>query len=186
MHELARVNLGKVCSQGGYWRQCCYFTHKRVTISKTQENALSTVLLITHGWQWKFSSIALKNLPRLYVMIIVIQNTNPSNIQQHIMQGHILSNMAGWGWGGRISTFGVCLTHFELEQQIVPVKGQKLQPKGHLLSFPPANPTAKGDVMEQPKQLGYTPLSKGQNEGWQIFEAKCRRTQSLHHCIFFK
>lgn len=81
---------------------------------------------------------------------------------------------------------GFVLTHFELEQQIVPVKGQKLQPKGHLLSFSPVNPTAKGDVMAEARQLGYTPLSNRQNGGWKTFEDKCGWTRSLHHYFFFK
>lgn len=96
-------------------------------------------------------------------MIIVFQNMNPSNIQQRISErSHPLKHKRE---GVVFQLLGFVLTHFELEQQIVPVKGQKLQPKGHLLSFPLANPTAKGDVMERPRQVGYTPLSKRQNEG---------------------
>lgn len=94
---------------------------------------------------------------------------NPSNIQQCINERtHSLKCERGFFfnfWGSN---------SFDLEEQIVP------QPTGHLLTLSPVNPTAKDIVMEQARQLRYTPLSKRQNEEWKTFEGNCRQTQSLH------
>lgn len=90
------------------------------------------------------------------------------------MTEHILTRERGFYfkfWGSNSS---------KLEEQIVP------QPTGHLLTLSPANAMAKDIVMERPRQLGYTPLSKRQNEEWKTSESNCRQIQSLHQCIFFK
>lgn len=108
-------------------------------------------------------------------MIALFQNINPSKILQHINErAHSLKCERDFYfnfWGSN---------SFKLEEQIVS------QPPGHLLTLSPVNPTEKDIVMERPRQLGYTPLSKRQNEEWKTFEGNCRQTQSLHQCICFK
>lgn len=85
----------------------------------------------------EISSTVLKNLSNLYLMIILFQNMNPSNIQECINErAHSLKCERGFYfnfWGSNSS---------DLEEQIV------LQPTGHLLTLSPVNPTAKDIVME--------------------------------------
>lgn len=121
-------------------------------MSKTKIKMHFNLFSITHDYrvrQWKFSSTVLKNLSNLYLMITLFQNMNPSNIQQCINERvHSLKRERGFCFNFWSSDT------FELEEQTVP------QPTGHLLTLSPVNPMAKDTVMEQPRQLGYTPLSK--------------------------